>query len=142
MDILKKEIHILALKACQEIDDDIILRISDFIEMPKEVLLNQINKFLTYKKFWVKSDLKQGLKELKEQFVWLREIEAQAICQSYLNINSSFDRFFKGQSKHPRFHSKRGKNSYKSCSPSQTLISWTEHTIKIPKVGKTVLYIR
>ena len=43
IDILKKEIHILALKACQEIDDDIILRISDFIEMPKEVLLNQIN---------------------------------------------------------------------------------------------------
>lgn len=77
-----------------------------------------------------------SLKELKEQFVWLREIESQAICQSYLNISSSFDRFFKGQSKHPKFHSKRGKNSYKSCMPSQDLINWNEHTVKIPRIGK------
>ena len=76
------------------------------------------------------------LRELKEKYPWLREVEAQTICQSYLNVQKSFDNFFKGQSKHPRFHSKKGKNTFKSCMPSQNLLDWNNHTVRIPKIGK------
>ena len=78
------------------------------------------------------------LRELKEKYPWLMAVESQTICQSYLNVQKSFDNFFKGLSKHPRFHSKRGKNIFKSCMPSQTLLDWNNHTVKIPKIGKVL----
>lgn len=77
-----------------------------------------------------------SLKELKELYPWLKEVDSQSICQSYLNIHKSFDNFFKGISKHPKFHSKKGKNSYKSCMPSQFLLDWDNYIVKIPKIGK------
>lgn len=76
------------------------------------------------------------LRELKEKYPWLKEVESQTLCTSQMNIQNSFSRFFKGESKHPRFHSKRGKNTFKSCMPSQNLLDWNNHTIRIPKIGK------
>ena len=78
------------------------------------------------------------LRELKEKYPWLKEVEAQVLCNTHINLQNSFSNFFKGRTKHPKFHSKRGKNTFKSYMPSQTLLDWNNHTVKIPKIGKVL----
>lgn len=78
------------------------------------------------------------LRELKEQYPWLKESISQSICQSYIDVQRAFNRFFLGSSNHPKFHSKKGKNSFRVCQPSPKLLDWNNHVVKISKLGEFV----
>ena len=47
------------------------------------------------------------VKELKEQFSYLKEVSSVALQQSRRDLESAYSRFFSGISKAPKFHSKR-----------------------------------
>lgn len=52
-------------------------------------------------------------KQLKEEFEWLSETNAQALQQSVADLRTAYDRFFKGHSDKPRFHKKGRKESFR-----------------------------
>lgn len=72
----------------------------------------------------------------KKEYEWLKEVDAQALCFTQMNLQSAFSWFFKQQSKgFPKFKSKKHpKNSYKTMTANGFPID--NKTIKLPKLGK------
>lgn len=76
------------------------------------------------------------MKELKEKFPWLRQANSQGLCNSYMNLKGAYQKFYKGQTELPKFHSKKNKNSFKDSMMKQTFLNWNSHTVELPKIGK------
>lgn len=76
------------------------------------------------------------LSELKEKFPFLKEVNAQGICNSYLNLKQVFSDFYSGKSEKPKFHSKKIHNSFKDSMMKQDFFDWNSKTINLPKIGK------
>ncbi|WP_438315855.1 IS200/IS605 family element RNA-guided endonuclease TnpB [Sporosarcina sp. FA9] len=77
--------------------------------------------------------------ELKEQFDWLREVDAHALQSSLKDLADGFDRFFKKQNQAPRFKSKRNAvQSYKTNIEKKNQhpeVSISGNKLKLPKLG-------
>lgn len=85
-------------------------------------------------------DLIKQLTQQKKEFKWLKEVEAQALQQSLLNLQSSYAKFFHEHKGFPGFHKKGEKESFRTLSPKYS----SRHSIYIPKIGivKTAERIR
>ena len=74
----------------------------------------------------------------REQFPFLREVEAQALNQSLQNLKFAFKNRFsktaKRQTGFPKFKSKHGKQSYRTCMPSDNALQ--NKYLKLPIIGK------
>lgn len=58
-------------------------------------------------------DLMKQLPDLKEECVWLKEINAQSLQAPIRNLDNAFTNFYKGQGNFPKYKSKRrGKQSF------------------------------
>lgn len=77
-------------------------------------------------------DLIKQLPQQKKEFEWLKEVEAQALQQSLIDLQSAYTRFFKEHKGFPKYHKKGIKDSYRSLSAKYN----TRHSIKIPKIGE------
>lgn len=72
-----------------------------------------------------------NLTQLKkaENFNWLKEINSQSLQSSLRNLDNSYNRFFRKESKFPRFKSKNDKQSFKVVQ----LIKVENKKLTIPK---------
>jgi len=57
-------------------------------------------------------DLMKQLPELKEECLWLRDVNAQTLQQSISHMCDGFKQFFKGQSGYPKFKKKTNSGSF------------------------------
>jgi len=58
-------------------------------------------------------DLAKQLPDLKKECEWLKEVNAQSLQQSIINLDKAFTAFFKGQNNFPKFKSKhKGAQSF------------------------------
>ena len=73
------------------------------------------------------NDLTQLKKD--EDYIWLKEINSQSLQSSLRNLDSSYMRFFRKQSKFPRFKSKYDRQSFKI--PQSVLVE--KNQLLIPK---------
>ena len=77
------------------------------------------------------------LTQLKREYTWLKDVDSVALQCTVLNLSDTFDRFFKKQSKYPKFKSKK----YVSQSYTSTIrgkgIRFNENQryIKLPKLN-------
>lgn len=81
-------------------------------------------------------DMNNLLAPLKKQdeFAWLNEVSNYMLCVSCADLSDSFSKFFKKQSKHPRFKSKKkAKSNFPVRSNS---LYFKDGTSNIEKVGK------
>ena len=82
-----------------------------------------------------KHDIKKLLPAAKKsrKYGWLKEADSMALQQACLNLDHAFQRFFDPKQKagHPRFKSKRGKQSSYHCVGVKAGDDW----IKVPKLG-------
>lgn len=86
-------------------------------------------------KFLSAFDLMKRLPGLKEQYPWLKDVNAQALQQVLTDLGAAFNNFYKKRGKFPHFKSKR--HSRQSCRFPQTVLIDEEYdTIKLPKIGK------
>lgn len=76
-------------------------------------------------------DLIRQLPKLKEEYEWLKEVEAQALQQSLLDLQYSYTKFFKEKIGTPKFHKKGIKDSYRSLKAAYS----AKHKLILPKVG-------
>ena len=69
-------------------------------------------------------------------YSWIKSVSSKAVKQSICNAETSFKRFFKGQSKFPRYKKKSDTN-VKMYLPKNNKTDWTleRHKIKIPTLG-------
>ena len=72
-------------------------------------------------------------KELKQEFGYLKEVSSVALQQSRRDQEGSFQKFFKGLSKFPKFHSKKQKNSFRELNCK---FDWPHRIITLPKIGQ------
>ena len=92
---------------------------------------NKNLKMLSYPK------LSALLPTLKLQYSWLKEVDSVAIQCSVKTLSETFDRFFKGYSKYPKFKTKKlSKQSYTSSIRGNNIrFNHNQRYIKIPKLG-------
>ena len=76
------------------------------------------------------------LKDLKIKYPWLKEANQQGICNAYMNLKGAYQKFYKGLSELPKFHSKKNKNSFKDSMMKENFFNWNEKTVDLPKIGK------
>ena len=74
-------------------------------------------------------DLIRQLPELKKECKWLKDVNSQSLVQSLMGLDVAFVRFFKGQSKFPRFKKKKQSGSFNL----QQGVSLKDNKIIIPK---------
>ncbi|GEN56109.1 transposase [Halolactibacillus alkaliphilus] len=77
----------------------------------------------------------KAVKELKKQYIFLKEVDSVALQKSVENLADSYDRYYKKQNKYPRFKSK--KNPVQSYTTKHTNgnIAIDGNYIKLPKLG-------
>lgn len=73
------------------------------------------------------------LPEMKNYLPWLKEADSKALQYACRQLNTAFEKFFHKQGGYPRFHSKRGKQSYTTTSVSTICVE--SHKVKLPCLG-------
>ena len=70
------------------------------------------------------------------EYKWIKEVGSKATKQSIMNGEKAFKRFFKGQSKFPRFKKKKNQD-IKAYFPKNNNGDWTieRHRVKVPTLG-------
>lgn len=67
---------------------------------------------------------------------WIKNVSSKAVKQSIMNGEKAFKRFFKKQSRFPKFKKKKNQD-IKAYFPKNNKTDWTveRHRIKIPTIG-------
>ena len=84
-------------------------------------------------------DMHKLLTPLKKQdeFAWLNEVSNYMLCASCVDLSDSFSRFFKKQSKHPRFKSrKKAKSNFPVRSNCLYFKDGTSHVVQTKAVAE------
>lgn len=73
--------------------------------------------------------------QYKKEYEWLREVDAQALCNAQMNLQTAYSNFFKRpEVGFPKFKSK--KNNHFSYTTNQVTIKVSDKYITLPKVGQ------
>lgn len=83
-------------------------------------------------------ELQVQMKDLKEDFEWLREINAQSLQSELMHLDAAYLKFFKGLAKFPNFK-KRGDRQSFQCPQSSKIKDGKLKLIKFPEGIKIVL---
>lgn len=100
------------------------------------MLALQNERYENGNKYLSRFDMIKMLPQIKERenFKWLCEVSAATLSISSTDLHNSFSRFFKKQSKHPKFKSKkRAKSKFPIRSNK---MYFTESCVNIEKIGK------
>ncbi len=71
----------------------------------------------------------------QEETIWLKEVDSIALQSSLKNLSDSFERFFKKQTKYPRFKSKKNPVQSYTTKATNVNIAILGNKLKLPKLG-------
>ena len=72
------------------------------------------------------------LTNLKEENIWLKDVNSQALQMSLRNLDNAFTKFFREKSGFPNFKSKKNKQSFQS--PQKSKVNFNNNTISVLKI--------
>ena len=75
------------------------------------------------------------LKLLKRESPWLKDADSTALTGTTENLHDAYTRFFKGQTRFPKFKSKKHEQSYISKCVNNNIVIIDDHHIRIPKLS-------
>ena len=75
------------------------------------------------------------LPSLKNNFLWLKEVDSTALTSANDNLAAAFSKFFKKETNFPKFHKKKLSGSYTTRCVNGN-IALLDKGIKLPKLGK------
>lgn len=86
-------------------------------------------------------DLMKELVLLKEEFPWLKEVNAQSLQQAIHHLSRAFTNFFEGRAGEPAFK-KRHHPEQAFTVPQSYTVDFEQGTVRLPKIGaiKTVFH--
>lgn len=103
-------------------------------------LETKIRAYNDYKKNITKYDLINQLSVLKQECVWLKEVDSQALQQVMYNIDLAFVYFFKYGALFPKFKHKNTKQAYRT--PHGDRVKIKDGRLCIPKFITGIKYIK
>ena len=78
------------------------------------------------------------LKQLKREYPWLKDADSTALTGTTENLHKAYTRFFKGQTRFPKFKSKKHEQSYISKCVNNNIViitsafqSWVPYTSNV-----------
>ena len=75
-------------------------------------------------------------KQIKEKYTWMKEVDSNALVNSYRDLDSAYNNFFSKRTKFPKFKKKKDKNTYRNNNkPKKIKNVIKQNYIKIPKIG-------
>lgn len=82
-------------------------------------------------------DNQKELTVLKKEpeLAWLKEADSQALNQSLFDLGDAYSRFFRKQSRYPKFKKKCNAQSYTTCVTNSGQLQINDNRIYVPKVG-------
>lgn len=80
-----------------------------------------------------KYDIGKQLPELKAEFTWLKEVNAQSLVAAIATLDFAYQQFFRGRG-YPKFKSKREKQSF-HCTGNKREVDWERNRLTIPKIS-------
>lgn len=98
-------------------------------------LETKIVAYAQRKKSISKYDLIKQLPELKKEFGFIKECPSQSLQTALINLDKTYQNFFKGKGQFPKFKNRYSKQSL--AFPQGYKISFKKNTIELPKL-KTV----
>jgi putative transposase len=78
-------------------------------------------------------DLCKKLPELKQEYEWLNDVNAQSLQSALRNLDSAYTNFFKKKSGFPKFKSKKRRDDSFQC-PQRGKVNFDAGTISIPHI--------
>ena len=75
------------------------------------------------------------LPSLRQEFVWLKEVDSTALTSANDNLATAFSSFFKKNANFPKFHKKKFSGSYTTKCVNKNIFL-LHRGIKLPKLGK------
>ena len=85
------------------------------------------------KRFVPEYELNSRILTLKEEFPWLREVNAQSLQQVSKNLAKAYKAFFEKRAGFPKFRKKRNGDSF--LNPQSCRLDFRNHAVHIPKIG-------
>ncbi|MFT9598576.1 IS200/IS605 family element RNA-guided endonuclease TnpB [Mesobacillus sp.] len=86
-------------------------------------------------KFFNKYESVKALRQLKEHYPFLKEVDSISLQRSVENLANSFQRYYNKQKKAPKFKSKKNKVQSYTTKQTNGNIAVLEKYIKLPKLG-------
>ena len=125
-----------------------ILKAYNFRLYPDVEQVNKINQTIGSARFIYNKMLedkikhynkeKEGLNntpaQYKKEYLFLKEVDSQALSQSHQDLNKAYRNFFRKKSKFPKFKKKGVKDKYRSCVTNNN-IRIEDDFLKMPKIG-------
>jgi putative transposase len=86
--------------------------------------------------FFNKYEAVKAVRQLKEHYPFLKEVDSISLQKSVENLADSYQRYYKKQTKAPRFKSKKNKvQSYTTKQTNGNIAVFDKH-LQLPKLGK------
>lgn len=85
--------------------------------------------------FFNKNESVKAVRELKEQYSFLKEVDSISLQKSVENLADSYQRYYKKRSKKPQFKSKKNKVQSYTTKYTNGNIAVLDKHIKLPKLG-------
>lgn len=85
-------------------------------------------------------DLQVQLKDLKNECIWLKEVNSQSLQVALMNLDAAYLRFFKGQNEFPKFKKKTARKSFNV--PQNVLLDGSKLIIPKFKEGIEIILHR
>lgn len=83
----------------------------------------------------IKKDKFELFKEIRTKYKWMKEVDSVALCSAFMDLDSAYQRFFKKQSKFPKFKKKKDKNTYRNTAPRKIKNIIKGNFIKLSVIG-------
>ncbi|MCA1075843.1 helix-turn-helix domain-containing protein, partial [Clostridium bowmanii] len=104
-----------------------------------KILSKKIDLYKTDKKSLSKMDCNNYCnRELKKEFLWLKDVDKFALTNSIYNLDNSYKKFFKEHTGFPKFKSKHDHNySYMTNFTNDNIkVLFEDNLVQLPKLGK------
>ena len=104
-----------------------------------QILAKKIELYQTIKKSLSKTDCNNYCnRELKKEYLWLKDVDKFALTNSIYNLDSAYQKFFKEHTGFPKFKSKHDHNySYTTNLTNNNIkVLFHNNLVQLPKLGK------
>ena len=106
-----------------------------------QLLDMQIERYNNGGKFVSEFGMNHLIVQLKKEYPFLKKVDSRSLQHVSRDLNNAFQKFFKENSGHPKFKSKKfPKQSYQSEYANNNICQVGEHRLKLPKLG--TIYFR
>lgn len=80
-------------------------------------------------------DMQNLLPGMKKYTPWLKEADSQALKYACRQLDTAYKKFFKREAEYPKYHSRKGRQSYTTTNASSIKVSEDRKKVKLPCLG-------